>query len=42
MLQGVWSDPALMQDDGIHPKAAGNAIVATNFLPLVEHALTKR
>jgi acyl-CoA thioesterase-1 len=41
MLQDVWNHPALMQDDGIHPKAAGYVIVAHNFVPLVEPMLKK-
>lgn len=41
MLQGVWDHPELIQEDGIHPTAAGNEVVAKNYLPLVERLLRK-
>jgi acyl-CoA thioesterase I len=41
ILQGVWDKPGMMQEDGIHPTAEGNAIVAHNFLPAVEPLLRK-
>ncbi len=42
MLDGVWNNPPLMQEDGIHPTGPGNAIVAKKFLPLVEPLLKKQ
>ena len=42
MLDGVWSNPPLMQPDGIHPTGPGNAVVAKKFLPLIEPLLKKQ
>ncbi len=38
-LDGVVQDPALNLPDGIHPNAAGIAIIVKRMLPLVEDAL---
>ena len=34
-LAGAIEDPALMQDDGIHPNAAGVAVMVEGMLPVV-------
>jgi acyl-CoA thioesterase I len=39
LLEGVALDPDLMQDDGLHPKAAGEPKVLDNVWPVVEPAL---
>lgn len=41
MLNGIWDHPEMMQQDGIHPTAVGNEVMARNFLPLVEAGLKK-
>jgi acyl-CoA thioesterase-1 len=33
LLAGVAEDPALMQDDGLHPNAAGQPRVLANVWP---------
>jgi acyl-CoA thioesterase-1 len=38
-LDGVALDPALNQDDGIHPNARGVAVIVARILPTVEAAL---
>ncbi len=38
-LDGVALDPALNQDDGIHPNARGVAVIVARILPAVEAAL---
>ncbi len=38
-LEGVAGDPKLMQDDFIHPKPAGYAIVVKNIYPYVLQAI---
>ena len=40
LLDGVALDPALMQDDGLHPKAEGEPKVLDNVWPVLEPALT--
>jgi acyl-CoA thioesterase I len=35
-LEGVAGDPALNQPDGLHPTAAGVAIIVARLLPLVQ------
>lgn len=39
ILDGVITDPALMQRDGIHPTAAGVARMADGIAPLAQRAL---
>jgi acyl-CoA thioesterase-1 len=41
LLDGVALDPALMQDDGLHPKAEGEPKVLANVLTVLEPALKK-
>lgn len=41
LLEGVALDPDLMQDDGLHPKAAGQARVLANVWTALEPALAK-
>lgn len=41
LLEGVALDPDLMQDDGLHPKAAGQARVLENVWAELEPALAK-
>jgi len=41
LLEGVALDPELMQDDGLHPKAAGQARVLANVWSELEPALAK-
>jgi acyl-CoA thioesterase-1 len=41
LLDGVGGVPRLMQQDGIHPTAQGNAIVAKTVLRYLEPMLTK-
>ncbi len=38
-LDGVAANPTLNQDDGIHPTAAGIAVIVDNILPVVSAAL---
>ncbi len=38
-LDGVAGDPALNQPDGLHPTAAGAAVIVTRILPSVEDLL---
>ncbi len=40
-LEGVAANPALNQDDGIHPNAKGVAVVVDNILPAVERLLAR-
>jgi acyl-CoA thioesterase-1 len=39
LLSGVYGHPALIQADGIHPNAAGAAVIAARLAPLVARAL---
>lgn len=39
LLQHVYSDPNLMQPDGIHPNQAGNEIVAKDVFDLIQPML---
>ncbi len=41
LLEGVARDPALMQDDGLHPKAAAQPAVLANVWAVLEPALAK-
>lgn len=41
LLEGVALDPALMQDDGLHPKAAAQPAVLANVWAVLEPALAK-
>jgi acyl-CoA thioesterase-1 len=41
LLEGVAGNPNLMQDDGIHPTAEGNILVAANVLNFLEPLLAK-
>lgn len=40
-LEGVAADPALNQDDGIHPNADGVAVIVGRIMPYVLQALEK-
>ena len=40
-LEGVALDPALNQEDGLHPNATGVDAVVNNILPMVETLLTQ-
>lgn len=40
-LEGVAADPALNQDDGIHPNAAGVAAIVERILPSVEELVAR-
>ena len=40
-LDGVAADPALNQADGMHPNAAGVAVIVSRMLPVVEQLLQK-
>jgi acyl-CoA thioesterase-1 len=40
-LDGVVSDPAMNQGDGLHPTAAGVDVIVSRILPTVEAFLTK-
>ncbi len=42
LLTGVAGDPKLNQADGIHPDAAGQALVAQNVLPLLRPLVRAR
>lgn len=42
LLAGVGGKPALNLDDGVHPNAEGQRIVAANVLPYVERAVKRR
>ncbi|MBV8682016.1 MAG: arylesterase [Caulobacteraceae bacterium] len=39
LLAGVYGHPALIQADGIHPNAAGAAVIATRLAPVVARVL---
>lgn len=39
LLEGVALDPALMQDDGLHPNATGQPTLLANVWPVLEPAL---
>lgn len=40
VLDGVATDPALMQDDGIHPTAGAQAMLLDNVLPTISQVLS--
>ncbi|MDH3230197.1 MAG: arylesterase [Alphaproteobacteria bacterium] len=40
-LEGVAANPALNQEDGIHPTAEGIAVIVENILPVVTSALVE-
>lgn len=42
ILDGVITDPALMQRDGVHPNAQGVAVMADGIAPLAAQALRRR
>lgn len=42
MLEGIATDPALMQADGIHPTVEAQAQLLENVLPTIIEALEKR
>lgn len=42
LLQGVAGDPALNQNDMIHPNASGQKILAANVWPVVQRVLRNR
>ena len=42
LLEGVAGNPRLNQRDGIHPNAAGVAIIAARLAPVVARALATR
>lgn len=39
LLAGVYGHPALIQPDGIHPNAAGAAVIASRLAPMVARTL---
>jgi acyl-CoA thioesterase-1 len=39
LLEGVATDPALMQDDGLHPNPAAQARLLQNILPTIQSVL---
>jgi acyl-CoA thioesterase-1 len=39
LLEGVATDPALMQADGIHPSAAAQPLLLQNILPTIQSVL---
>lgn len=41
VLDGVATDPALMQDDGIHPTAQAQPLLLDNVLPVIMTALDR-
>lgn len=41
LLEGVATDPKLMQADGIHPAVAAQPILLQNILPTVQETLTE-
>jgi len=41
LLEGVAQDPKLNQEDGIHPNAAGEEVIAEKMLPAVEALLQR-
>lgn len=41
LLEGVATDAALMQDDGLHPTAAAQSIIMNNALPAIRAALAQ-
>ncbi|MEE4146540.1 MAG: arylesterase [Halieaceae bacterium] len=42
LLDGVATDPALMQPDGIHPAVAAQPLLLQNILPSIHSALARR
>src|SRR5215475_8549099 len=40
-LSGVATDPKLNQRDGLHPTAAGVAVIVDRILPQVEHLIAR-
>ena len=42
MLEGVALNPAFNQADGVHPNAAGVALIAQRLAPLVAQGLKSR
>ena len=40
-LEGVAADPALNQADGLHPTAAGVAIIVRSILPALRQVIAK-
>ncbi|MBO0754177.1 MAG: arylesterase, partial [Bradyrhizobiaceae bacterium] len=40
-LQGVAADPSLNQRDGMHPTAAGVAVIVTRIMPKVEELIAR-
>ena len=42
LLEGVAGNPALNQNDMIHPNAAGQKILAENVWPVLQRALRNR
>jgi acyl-CoA thioesterase I len=42
LLQGVALNPSLMQEDGMHPNAAGEPLVLENVWPLLKPLLNKK
>jgi len=42
MLEGVALNPELNQSDGVHPNAAGVALIARRLAPLVAQGLNSR
>jgi acyl-CoA thioesterase-1 len=41
LLDGVVTDPALNQEDGIHPNAAGVKVIVARMLPYVLRAIRR-
>lgn len=41
-LDGVAADPALTQDDGIHPNGEGYRVIVERIWPVLQPALTRR
>ena len=41
LLEGVAGNPALTQDDGLHPRAEGQPRVLDNVWPTLEPLLTR-
>jgi acyl-CoA thioesterase-1 len=42
MLEGVALNPQFNQSDGVHPNAAGVALIARRLAPLVAQGLKSR
>ena len=40
-LEGVATDPALNQGDGLHPTAAGVDVIVARILPKVEELIAR-